>query len=151
MSGTASSATGAGPKIPQQAGRADEPTGWIGWIVFAASLLVMSGCFSIIQGLVGVFQDEYYLVTKNGLAVHADFTTWGWTQMLIGAVQILVAVGLFAGQMWARVTGVILAGASALVNFAFIAAYPFWSLMVIALDVFVILALTVHGREMKNI
>jgi hypothetical protein len=71
--------------------------------------------------------------------------------MIAGAVVFAAGLGLFAGQMWARVVGVVLAVASALLNFAFIAAYPFWSTIVIAMDVFVIYALTVHGREMKAV
>ena len=65
-------------------------------------------------------------------------------------VVIGAGLGLFAGQMWARVVGVILACVSILLNFAFIAAYPFWSVIIIAMDVFVIMALTVHGKEMKD-
>ena len=56
---------------------------------------------------------------------------------------------LFTGQLWARAVGVILAMISAVINVGFLAAYPLWSLMMIALDVTVILALTVHGSEMK--
>ena len=123
----------------------------MGWIIFAGTMMIMIGSFHIIQGLVAVFNDEYYLVTKNGLTVHLDYTAWGWTHIIAGIVVIGAGLGLFAGQMWARVVGIVLAGISALLNFAFIAAYPFWSIIVIAMDVFVILALTVHGREMKEV
>jgi hypothetical protein len=54
-----------------------------------------------------------------------------------------------AGQTWARVVGVILAVVSAIVNVAFLAAYPVWSTIIIALDVFVIYALIVHGSEAR--
>ena len=128
-----------------------EPTGWVGWIVFAGTMMVMIGVFHVIQGLVAIFNDEYYLVGKNGLVVEMDYTGWGWTHVILGAVLFFAGLGLFSGAMWARVVGVTLAGLSALANFAFLAAYPFWSAIVIALDVFVILALTVHGREMKAI
>jgi hypothetical protein len=119
--------------------------------MFAGTLMLMIGSFHVIQGLVAVFNDEYYLVTKNGLTVHVDYTTWGWTHIIAGIVVICAGLGLFAGQMWARVVGIALAGISALLNFAFIASYPFWSTIVIAMDVFVIMALTVHGREMKDL
>ena len=113
--------------------------------------MVMVGILHFIQGLVAVFQDEYYLVGKNGLTVHLDYTAWGWTHMIAGAIVAAAGVALFSGKMWARVIGVILASVSLLVNFAFIAAYPFWSAIVIAMDIFIILALTVHGREMKEL
>jgi hypothetical protein len=138
--------------MPRQASRAaPAPTGWVGWIVFAGVMMVMVGTFHMIEGLIALFKDEYYLVAKSGLTVEVDYTAWGWTHLIAGAIVFAAGLGLFAGQMWARVVGVILAVVSALLNFAFIAAYPFWSSIVIAMDVFVIYALTVHGREMKSV
>ena len=150
MTETSSSAT-VGPSVPRQSGSdAPEPTGWVGWIAFAAFMMIMVGAFHVIQGLVAIFQDDYYLVTDNGLTVHLDYSAWGWTHVIAGIVLAGAGMSLFSGAVWARVLGVAVAGLSALLNFAFIAAYPFWSVIVIAIDVFVILALTVHGREMKG-
>jgi hypothetical protein len=138
--------------MPRQASRAaPAPTGWVGWIVFAGVMMVMVGTFHMIEGLIALFKDEYYLVAKSGLTVEVDYTAWGWTHLIAGAIVFAAGLGLFAGQMWARVVGVILAVVSALLNFAFIAAYPFWSSIVIAMDVLVIYALTAHGREMKSV
>ena len=145
----ASRHTGAG--VPRQSARSSGPSGWVGWIIFAGTMMIMIGSFHIVHGLVAVFNDEYYLVTKSGLTVHLDYTSWGWTHIIAGIVVIGAGLGLFAGQMWARVVGIVLASISALLNFAFIASYPFWSAIVIAMDVFVIMALTVHGREMKEV
>lgn len=127
----------------------DEPSGWTGWIVFAGVMMLMMGAFHAIQGLVALFQDTYYLVAAEGLVVQVDYTTWGWVHLVLGAVVVLAGVALLAGQMWARVIAVILAFGSALVNIAFLGAYPLWSLMMIAIDVLVIWAVTVHGKEMK--
>jgi len=136
---------------PRQSARAGgAPSGWVGWIIFAGVMMIMVGSFHVIQGLVAVFNDEYYLVTKSGLTVKLDYTGWGWIHIIAGLVVIGAGLALFAGQMWARVVGIILAAASALLNFAFIASYPFWSCIVIAMDIFIILALTVHGKEMKE-
>jgi hypothetical protein len=145
---TETAPSGVKSSVPRQSSRrAPEPTGWVGWIIFAGTMLVMVGVFHVIQGLIAVFQDKYYLVGKNGLAVHVDYTAWGWTHIIAGVVVAAAGAGLFSGRMWARVVGVLVASLSALLNFGFIAAYPFWSTIVIALDVFVIYALTVHGRE----
>ena len=124
-------------------------SGWTGWVVFAGVIMMMMGAFHVIQGLVALFQDTYYLVGQEGLVVQVDYTTWGWVHTILGAVVILAGVALLAGQMWARVVAIILAFASALVNIAFLAAYPVWSLTMIALDVLVIYAVTAHGKEMK--
>lgn len=125
------------------------PSGWVGWIAFAGIMMVMLGTFHIVQGLVAVFNDTYFVVGKSGLVVHADYTAWGWTHVVLGAIVVAAGVGVFAGQMWARVVGVLIALLSALVNVAFLAAQPLWSLTMIALDVVVILALTVHGSDIK--
>jgi hypothetical protein len=129
---------------------ASGPSGWVGWITFTGTMMMIIGSLHVVQGLVAVFNDKYYLVTKNGLIVHLDYTAWGWTHIIAGLIVIGAGLGLFAGQMWARIVGVLLAGISILLNFAFIASYPFWSAIVIAMDVFVIMALTVHGKEMKD-
>jgi len=130
--------------------RGPEPTGWVGWIMFAAVMMMMLGSFHAIAGLVALFQDSYYLVGKNNLVVHVDYTAWGWVHLVGGILIVLAGVGLLAGQMWARIVGVALAALSALVNMAFFAAYPWWSAIMIALDVLVIWALTAHGAEMKT-
>jgi len=129
---------------------APEPTGWIGWIAFAGVMMLMLGAFHAIQGLVAVFKDEYFLVAPSGLTVNVDYSAWGWTHLIAGTILILAGLGLFSGQMWARVVGVVVAVLSALVNFSFLAAYPVWSTIMIALDVLIIWALTAHGREMQS-
>ena len=138
---------------PEQQGAArrgsDVGSAWTGWIAFAGTIMVMLGSFHAIQGLVALFKDEYYLVGKSGLVVNVDYTTWGWVHLIGGIIIAAAGVCVFMGQIWARTVGVILALVSAVVNVGFLAAYPIWSLMMIALDVVVILALTVHGSEMK--
>jgi hypothetical protein len=113
-------------------------------------MLILVGIFHVVQGLVALVNDDYYLVTKNGLMVNLDFTTWGWVHVALGIVAGLTGVGLLAGNSAARVAGVIFAVLSALVNLVFIAAYPAWSVIIIALDVIVIYAITVHGRELQQ-
>ena len=125
-------------------------SGWVGWIVFAGTMMMMIGVFHLIEGLVALFQDDYYLVNANGLTVHVDYTAWGWVHLLVGILVAVAGLGVLGGRVWARTIGVIMAVLSALVNFAFIAAYPFWSAIVIALDVFIIMALTVHGRDIES-
>lgn len=143
---------GAGPAVPQQYRQTSTASGsgWVGWAMFASTMMVLIGFFHIMQGLVALFDDGYFLVTDNGLTVSADYTAWGWTHLIGGAVVVIAGGCLFTGQTWARVVGVTCAVLSAIINFAFIAAYPFWSVIVIALDVFVILALTVHGRDITH-
>ncbi len=145
---TPSQATAAAAK---RATPVPEPTGWVGWIFFAATMMLILGVFHVFQGLVALFNDEYYLVGPNGLTVQVDYTAWGWTHLILGVLVAAGGMALFAGQLWARIVGVAVAFLSAIVNVAFLAAYPIWSTILIALDVLVIWAITVHGDEMKNV
>jgi hypothetical protein len=123
---------------------------WVGWIAFAGTMMAMLGTFHLFAGFVALFNDDYYLVGRSGLLVNVDFTTWGWVHVIGGIIVIVAGVGVFAGQVWARTVGVVIALGSALLNLAFLSAYPLWSLIMITLDVVVILALTVHGSDIKN-
>jgi hypothetical protein len=128
-----------------------EPTAWVGWIYFAAAVLVVGGIFHVIQGLVALFKDDLYAVASSGLVISIDYTAWGWTYLAIGAALITVGMALFAGQLWARIVSIILAALSAISSFLFIPAYPVWGLVVIAMDVMVIYALCAHGREVRAV
>jgi hypothetical protein len=127
-----------------------EMTGWVGWIAFAGTMMVLLGAFHVMQGFVALFKDEYFLVGKSGLVVNVDYTAWGWVHILAGLVIALAGVAIFSGRIWARTIGVMLAMLSAVVNIAFLSAYPIWSTIMIAVDLLVIWALTVHGSELKQ-
>jgi hypothetical protein len=139
-------------RVPQQRGRkapSPEPTGWTGWVLFGSMMMILLGSFQAIAGLVALFDDGYYLVGQNGLVIDVDYTAWGWVHLIVGLVAVAAGFGLATGRMWARVLGIIVASLSAIVNFAFIAAYPFWSLTMITLDVLIIYAIAAHGRELQ--
>ena len=135
----------------QAANRAERGTsGWAaGFSLFAALMMIMAGCWQALAGLIAIFENEFYVQTRNYL-FEFDATTWGWIHLVVGALIGLAGVGLLAGQTWARVVGIVLAVLSAIANFLFIPYYPFWSLLIIALDVFVIWALAAHGRELRD-
>jgi hypothetical protein len=137
---------------PEAAGRTGdtEVTGWVGWLAFAGVMALMVGSFQVIQGLVALFDDGFYAVTPDGLIVNVNYNAWGWAHLIIGALLILTGIGLMTGNMAARILGVTLAGLSALVNVAFLAAYPVWSVIIVTLDVIVIYAIIVHGGETKR-
>lgn len=128
-----------------------EPTGWTGWIAFASTMMILLGTFQAIEGFVAIFDDGYYRVTESGLVVEVDYTVWGWTHLLLGVLIVVAGIGVLAGNLAARTVAVFLAGLSAIANLLFIEAYPVWSIIVITVDILVIYALTVHGREMKRL
>ena len=132
---------------PYPGPRRHEPTAWTGFVVFAGIMLLMLGGFQAIEGLVAIFRDEYYVVTRSGLLLTLDYTTWGWIHLIIGLIAVAAGLGVLAGQMWARVVGIVIAVISVFANIAFLSAYPIWSTIVIVTDVLIIYALAVHGRE----
>jgi hypothetical protein len=125
-------------------------TAWTGWVVFAAVMMVLLGCFQAAQGLVAIFDDGFYRVTEGGLVLEVDYTAWGWVHLLLGVVIVVCGLGVLVGNVAARAVGVLLAGLSALVNLLFIEAYPIWSVIIITIDVLVIYALIVHGKELRS-
>lgn len=126
--------------------RATNPGGWFGMIVFAGTMMLMLGSFHAIAGLVALFQDDYFFVSKDGLVVTVDYTAWGWAHLILGVVVAIAGAALFSGALWARITAVVVALVSSLVNLAFLSAYPLWSGIMIALDILVIYAVTAHGN-----
>jgi hypothetical protein len=134
----------------RSARRAEEPSGMaVGFILFAAIMMIMAGVFQAIQGLVGIFENEFYVPTRNYL-FQFDATTWGWTHLLIGLLVAFAGWGLLSGRTWARAVAITLAVLSAIANFAFIPYYPFWSLLIITLDIFVIWAVAAHGGALRE-
>jgi len=122
-------------------------TAWTGWATFAGVMLLLIGCFHAIAGFVALFRQSYYVIPDSNLVVTVSYTGWGWVHIIGGIAVFAVGLGLLAGQTWARIVAVGLAGLSALLNIAFLPAWPIWSAIVITLDVIVIYALTVHGKE----
>ena len=118
-----------------------------GWVSFAAIMMILLGTFQIIEGLVAFISPTYFLVGAEGLVVSASYGTWGGLHVALGVLILLAGFGVIAGQTWARVVGIALASLSALVNLVFIAAYPMWSIIVIAVDIAVIFALTAYRRD----
>jgi len=132
---------------PRQGARGT--SGWVGWVAFAGLTMTILGVLHIVQGLVALLNDEYFVVRSSGLLVDAGYTVWGWAHLVTGAVVLVSGFMVFAGKVWARAVGVVVALTSAVGSMAFLAAYPVWSLITIVLDVVVIMALTLHGSEIK--
>jgi len=123
---------------------------WVGWIAFASMMLSLLGIFHVIEGIIALTKDDYFLVRSSGLVVSVNYTTWGWVHIIGGCLVIAAGVGVLGGQMWARIIGVGVAFLSTLVSIGFLSAYPIWSILMIALAVVVIMALTVHGSDIKT-
>ena len=123
-----------------------EPTGWVGWIMFAGIMMIIAGSLNAVYGLVALFNDDWVVWGNTG-AVVLDITQWGWVHLILGVVVLLAGAGVMSGNILARTVGVLVAGISLIVNFLALPVYPVWSLVISTLDVLVIWALIAHGRE----
>jgi hypothetical protein len=111
-----------------------------GWYPFAGTLLILVGGVNVLQGLIALLKDDYFAITKGGL-LFSDFAAWGTFFLVLGIIEILVGFGILAVRTWARVLGVIIVMLNTITQFAFIAAFPIWTLASIALNITVIYAL----------
>ncbi len=123
------------------------PSAWaVGWTVFAGCILVMVGVYQVIAGLVAIIDDQFFVVGEEW-TFQFDTTAWGWIHLILGVVLVLAGIGIFSGNVVARAVGVALAALSAIAAFMWLPYYPIWALVIIALDIAVIWALTTHGRD----
>ena len=118
----------------------------VGITVTAAIILIMAGFFDLMIGIVGLVTNEFYVTTREWI-FQFDATTWGWVHIIVGAIAVAAGFGLFSGRVWARTLGVIIAVVSIVANFLSLPYYPVWANVIIAFDLFVIWALTAHGRD----
>ena len=124
-------------------------TGWAGWARFGAVLLIIAGMFSVLQGVVGLLAPDAYFVVAHGELFLFDISGWGWWTLIIGILLVIVGVFLYIGAFWARTVGIVIAALSALVQLLLIPAQPWWSMIIIAVDLLIIYAISMHGRELR--
>jgi hypothetical protein len=127
-----------------------DESAWVGWGVFAGVIILVNGIFSVLQALVALIGPNEYYVVAHGSLFLFDVTGWGWWNLIFGVLLILTAAALLAGATWARIVAIILAILSAIGQLMLIPAQPWWSLIVIALDVWVIYVLTAHGAALRD-
>jgi len=118
-----------------------------GFAMAAAALMIIAGALSVIEGIVALFKDEFFVITQKWV-FSFDLTVWGWIHLILGVVMIAAALLILAGNLLGRIIGIIVAAVSAIANFAWLPYYPVWSIVVIAFCAAVIWALAVHGKEM---
>jgi hypothetical protein len=123
-------------------------TGWVGWIFFAAIMMVVMGTMNAIQGLAAILRDDDFW--GDAEAVTFNITAWGWIHLLFGIALVLIGFALMRGSTFARVVGVGLVALNLIAQFSWATVYPFWSMIAIAIDVFIIYALVMHGGELAE-
>ena len=116
-----------------------------GLVLFAGVLLLVIGFWNLIYGIAAIAQSHVFVA--NAHYVFGDLRTWGWITLIIAALQILAGIGVMTGNQAARWAGIILVGLNAINQMFFIPAYPFWSLMIIAMDIVALYGLCAYGSK----
>ena len=125
------------------------PTGWVGWVYFASTMMLIVGVMHIIAGLTGIFNSDFYVATQTGQLIAFNYQTWGWVQLLLGILVFATGAALWQGRLWARAVTLVLVSLLVVVNIITIGTYPWWSVIGLVINAFVIYAVTLHGNEME--
>ncbi|MEU2717354.1 hypothetical protein [Streptomyces sp. NPDC007205] len=126
---------------PDAAVRSSARTGpGSGWVVFAAVLMIFGGLMTLCAGIAAIAKGAVFVATRT-YVFQFSLTGWGWVHLIMGIVIALAGFALFRDATWARVVGVVLTGLSMFANFLWIPYTPFWAIVLIAINGFVIWAL----------
>ena len=122
-----------------------------GWIGFAGVVMMILGGINFFQGLIAIFEDEYYVVTQSGYLVF-DLTAWGWIMLIWGIILALVGVALISGQSWARWTTIVVVSLNVFAQLGFLgnSNYPLWALTALALNIVVLYALIARWEDAQR-
>jgi hypothetical protein len=119
----------------------EEGTSGTGWVAFAGTMLILVGCFNVIDGIAALANSDYLV---NQL-LFANLHAWGWFFLIWGAVQLCAGFAIYSGAGWAAIVGVVSAFGNAIAQLSWARAYPVWAVCAIVLDVLVIYGLVVYG------
>ena len=114
--------------------------------IFAGAALLTVGIFQFLEGVAAAAKDDVFVRTTN-YVFEFDLTTWGWIHIILGVLVAIVGLALFTGAGWARVSAIIVAAISIVANFLWLPYYPGWSLLIIALDIVIIWAVSTWNPE----
>jgi hypothetical protein len=124
-------------------------TRMVGLVLFAGTIMLLTGVFEVIIGLTALFFNGYFEATQDPL-VTSNYDAWGWTHTVLGALAVVAGLGLYRGKLWARILGILFALSCAVVNLGFLSVAPFMSVTVIVLCILCVFAITVHGAELED-
>jgi hypothetical protein len=116
-----------------------------GWVMFAGVLLLILGTLNVIDGIAAIGKARFYV--GNAHYVFGDLRTWGWVALCIGVLLLLVGLGVFVKNQFARWTGVVVLSLNAIAQLLMMPAYPLWSLSIFAIDILAIYGLIAYGKR----
>jgi hypothetical protein len=139
---------GQGQQMAPQEGRHTgqrSSAGAIAGSVLGGTLMIIGGAIAFLNGLAMVIKGGFFTYNSN-YVYHWSTKGWGWTHLVLGAVIFAAGFCVLLGMVWARVIGVFLATLAAVAAFLTIPFFPVWSIIEVALFVFIIWALISRRR-----
>lgn len=124
-------------------------SGWVGWVLFAGVILMVTGAVQALYGLGALLNNSFLLVT-SARAVVVDVTAWGWVHLIAGMLLILAGYSVTTGNAFGRIVAVVLTSLALVANMTYVTAYPIWTIMLITVNVLVLYALVVHGKDLRK-
>jgi len=118
----------------------------LGMTLVAAAFMMIGGLFDFFEGLAALIRGQFFVVLPN-YAFSISVTGWGWLHLIMGALVFATGAALLTDHLWARIAGVVIASASAVMNFVMLPYYPLWGFLIIALDIFIVWALLSPRRR----
>lgn len=119
---------------------------WAGWILFATLIMVVMGVVNVLEGILTLIYRQRVVLIQDRLYV-VDLTGWGITILVLGAILLVVGIGLLSARTWARIAAIVVVALHAIVQVGWLGAYPVWSILMVALDVVVLYALTARWPD----
>jgi hypothetical protein len=121
----------------------------LGRAIFAAVLLMVGGVLNVIYGIAAIGNSKFFV--HNTKYVFGNLKTWGWVTLILGILEILASISLFAGNAYGRWFGIIVASFAAVAALLEISSYPFWAIAIFALSVWIIHGLVVYGEDIRAV
>jgi uncharacterized membrane protein (DUF2068 family) len=132
------------PLSAQPGAPVDDGRGY-GWVLFAGIMLAIVGTLNFIYGIAAISDSKFYV--KDAQFIISNLNTWGWFLVIVGAVQVVSAIGIWARAAGARWVGIVSAGVNAIIQMLTISGYPFLALALFGIDILVIYGLLAYGRR----
>jgi hypothetical protein len=137
---------------PRHGDRAPDDTSgaWTGWVRFGGIVMAVIGAFAVIEGILALALPTTY-ISADGTVLALDFAGWAWIHIILGVLVLATGISLLSRDVpsWARGVGIALVALNMLVQLAWMPAYPIWSIILLALDVFVLYALIVTWDDSR--
>jgi hypothetical protein len=120
-----------------------------GWLLFAGIMLMTVAILNVIYGIAAIGDSKFFVADQKYIL--SNLNTWGWVTLILGAIQLLAALSIWAGNQFGRWFGIVFASLSAIAALLSLPAYPFWSLAIFSLDILIVYGLVAYGGQHRSV